>query len=244
VPEFSQPRARRIVWRTVERELDLDAAAGALLVRLRFPQQLPAAKDEEQIIQACLRGLKQSVQKLRQVSTEKITVYVYPDLGSIASLTGQRGDGHAVVESRVLHVVRADLASGGGFERLMAHEGTHIFAYDMWGAAGTPLAGEGLAVWVAGAYGGVPLADWKRRVQQPAPTVADLLGKRFRQMPENQSYPLAGILVEALVNKFGVDTVRQHFYGATASTWDAACKGAGTTAAEVESLFRSAFGKP
>jgi hypothetical protein len=57
-----------------------------------------------------------------------------------------------------------------------------LLAYDTWGEVGTPLPG-----------------DWKRRLRQPVPAVADLLGKSFRLLPENQSYPLAGILVEVAV---------------------------------------------
>ncbi len=237
---FTSPRAPRIAWRTVDRELKTGAAAKPLVVHVRFPQQLPAAKDEELVIQACLRGVAQAAQKLGGASSADLSIYVYPDLGSIASLTGQRGDGHAVVEARVLHVVRYDPAAGGGLEKLLAHEGTHALAHDTWGAAGTPLLGEGLAVWASGAYGGVSLGDWKRRMPQPVPAVKDLLGKSFRQMPENQSYPLAGILVEVAVEKLGIAKVRRHLFGATASTWEAACKEAGTTSPELEAAFRAA----
>lgn len=244
VATFPQPRARRIAWRTVDRELKENVPAQPLKVHMRFPQQLPAANDEDQVIQTCLRGLEQAAQKLDGVGSADLSIYVYPDLGSIASLTGQRGDGHAVVEARVLHVVRSNPDAGGGFERLLAHEGTHVFAYDTWGPAGTSLLGEGLAVWASGAYGGVLLSDWKKRVQPPVPPVANLLGKQFRQMPENQSYPLGGILVEAAVDKLGVAKVRQHLFGATASTWEAACKDAGTTPQDLEAAFRTMLGQP
>ena len=236
-PVFTQPRARRIAWRTVDRELKMKSSAKAMNVHVQFPQQLPAARDEEQVIQACLRGLARAADKLAVISSADLSVYVYPDLSSIASLTGQRGDGHAVVEARVLHVVRYNPAADGGFEKLLTHEGTHALAYDTWGAVGTPLLGEGLAVWTAGVYGGVSLADWKRLVPQPVPPVADLLGKSFRQMPESQSYPLAGLFVEMAVEKLGLEKVRQRLYGATASTWESACQEAGTTRSRVGGGF-------
>ena len=243
-PNFPQPRAPRVAWRTVDRELKMKSPAKALVVHVQFPQQLPAAKDEEQVIQACLRGLARATDKLGIDSSADLSVYVYPDLNSIASVTGQRGDGHAVVEARVLHVVRYDPAAGGGFENLLAHEGTHVLASDTWGAGGTYLMGEGLAVWAAGAYGGVSLSDWKGRLQQPVPPVADLVGKTLRQMPESQLYPLAGIFVEAAVEKLGLAKVRQHLYGATASTWESACKEAGATTQELEAAFRAVLGRP
>ncbi len=242
-PVFSHPRARRIAWRTVTRDLKIGAMAKPVVIHVRFPQQLPAAMDEEQVIQACLRGLATAVQKLGAASSTDLSIYVYPDLGSIASLTGKRGDGHAVVEARVLHVVRYDPGPGGGFEKLLVHEGTHVLAHEAWGTVGTPLFGEGLAVWAAGVYGGVSLDNWKRRIRQPVPAVKDLLGKLFRQMPENQSYPLSGILLDVAVEKLGIRNVRQHLYGATASTWEAACKQTGTTAQELESEFRAALAK-
>ncbi len=146
-----------------------------------------------------------------------------------------------MVEARVLHVVRADAVAGGGFEELLAHEGTHALAYDAWGGAGTAMLGEGLAVWAADGYAGTSLDDWSRRAPQPVPAAADLLGRAFRQMPETQSYPLAGLFVDVAVEKLGVAKLRQHLYGATASTWEAACKEAGTTSRDLENAFRAAL---
>ena len=172
------------------------------------------------------------------------SIYIYPDLGSIASLTGQRGDGHAVVEARILHIVASDPRAAGPCEKLVAHEGAHILAYEDWGATGTPMMGEGLAVWASSGYGGTSLTEWKRRIEAPrVPSIESLLGKSFRQMPENQSYPLAGLFVEMAVEELGVAKVRQHLYGATASNWDSACKGAGTTSQNLEATFRTLFGR-
>jgi hypothetical protein len=240
---LAQSRSPRIAWRTVDRELKLNAAAKSV-VHVQFPKQLPPAADEEQVISTCLRGLAQAAEKLGEVSSADISIYVYPDLNSIASLTGQRGDGHAVVESRVLHVVRPNPSAVSGWEKLLAHEGTHVLAYDSWGGPGTPLFGEGVAVWASGSYGGVPLNEWKRRVQQPVPTVVELLAKSFRQLPENRSYPLAGILFEVAVEKVGLANVRQHLYGATASTWESACRASGTTPQALEAAFRTKLGRP
>lgn len=54
-----------------------------------------------------------SARKLGGVSGADLSVYVNPDLGSIASRTGHCGEGHAVVEARAPHVVRSDPAVGG-----------------------------------------------------------------------------------------------------------------------------------
>jgi hypothetical protein len=81
-------------------------------------------------------------------------------------------------------------------------------------------------------------------MQQTVPPVADLLGKSSRQMPERQSYPLAGILVDVAVEKLDIAKVRQHLYGATTSTWESACKEAGTTPQELETALRTVLGRP
>jgi hypothetical protein len=98
-----------------------------------------------------------------------------------------------------------------------------------------------VAVWVAGQYGGVPLSEWKRRLSRSAPSVAELLGVRFRQMQEAQSYPVAGLFVEFVVGRFGVDALQNHFYGATATTWSDACRRAGTTPQDLETSFRASL---
>ncbi len=242
-PQFTQPRARRIPWRTVTRELQPVAGASGT-VHLRFPEQLLPANDEEQVVAACLRGLTQAVRKLELTNPTSLFVYIYPDRGSKRALTGNAGDGHVDLISRAVHVVRFDAAEGGGLERLLAHEGTHVLAYEAWGAAGTPLFGEGLGVWASGHYGGVTLAAWKSRLPAKIPSAASLLGAGFRQMPEQESYPVAGLFVEAVVGKVGLAPVREHLFGATPATWEAACRQAGTTPQELESAWRKAIERP
>jgi hypothetical protein len=120
-------------------------------------------------------------------------------------------------------------------EGLVAHEATHVLAYDAWGPSGSSLLGEGLAVWVSGRYGGVRLDEWKAAMVD-APRVADLLGAGFRAQPENRTYPVAGLLVEAAVATVGLAAVRDHLFAATPATWDTATLAAGTT---TESLQRA-----
>jgi len=241
---FAQARAQRIAWRSVERKAKSSNPKNTITVNVRFPQDLPAASDEAQVVGACVRGLEQAARKINANGRTTLTVYVYPDADRIASLTGQPGDGHAVVEAHVLHVVRYDPKPGGAFERLLTHEGTHLLAAETWGTAGTPLLGEGLAVWASEAYGGTSLEDWRRRLSPPMPSIADLSGKTFREMPESKSYPLAGLFIETAIKKVGVEKVRQYLYGATEATWESACQAAGTTAHELEVAFQAVTGSP
>ena len=44
--------------------------------------------------------------------------------------------------------------------------------------------------------------------------------------------------------KLGLAKVRQHLYGATASTWESACKRAGTTPQALETAFRALLVRP
>jgi hypothetical protein len=221
-------RARRIAWRIVERPV------AGVTMRVAFPQQLPAAADEPAVVDAIIRGIARAVDQLKVTTPPTITIYVYPDHKSKETLTGNIGDGHAVVSSAALHVVRFDPTPGGVFERLLAHEGTHVIASQLWGPAGSSLFGEGLAVWTAGMYGGVSLADWQHRLGS-RPSIASLLPvKAFRGKPEPETYPFGGLVVTVAIETVGLPGVREHLFGATAETWDGACKAAGTTAAALD----------
>ena len=215
--------ARRIEWRTSER------AVASVTARISFPKQLAPDADEAAQIEALTRGIASAVERLAITEPIAIDVYVYPDRRSKQSLTGNEGDGHAVPMARALHVLRHDPAPGGALERLVAHEATHVLAYESWGPAGTVLLGEGLAVYVSGQYGGVTLEQWAQRLDA-APPIAELIGPGFRTRPEAETYPIAGLLVGAAIELVGLEQVRAHLYGATAQDWAAACERAGISA--------------
>ena len=155
-------------------------------------------------------------------------------------ITGKAGDGHVDTVSRSMHLVTpkgGDLAS---LESLVAHEATHVLVAERWGTPGTPLIGEGLAVWTAGAYGGRDLVECKKSIPGPLPSVAELAGPGFRALPEETAYPLSGILVDTLIKEVGLDGVRRHFLPATAGEWDATCRKAGIPSVKLEKAFRKA----
>jgi hypothetical protein len=172
-----------------------------------------------------------------------LSVYIYPDRRSKATLTGNGGDGHADVSTRSVHVVRFDPAAGGVLEQLVMHEGAHVFCHECWGPAGSPLLGEGVAVWAAGSYGGIPLSEWKRRLREGIPPVTELLGKSFRSIPEGRSYPVAGLFLEAAVKTVGIEQVRDYLYGASPASWEASCRRAGATPEQLEAAFRTALAR-
>jgi hypothetical protein len=225
------PLARRIPWRFVERTV------AGVTMRVGFPAQLAAAADDDAVADAIARGIERSAARLRLTAVAPQTVYVYPDARSKQSLTGDGGAGHAVARARALHVWRVDPRQGGPLELLVTHEATHGLVGDAWGPAGTMLMGEGLAVWTSGAYAGTPLERLRTTVtaRPPSGQLADL--RQFRQLPEATSYPLAGLVVGALVDAVGLDAVRDHLYGAGAAEWEAALARAGTSAAHVDQMI-------
>jgi hypothetical protein len=204
------PPARRIEWR----------GAGGVF----FPAMLPPAAGEDATAEACARGVATARRKLAQGRAPEISIYVYPDARSKQSLTGRGGDGHAVAYAHAVHVLGG--VPPAALEALVAHEATHVLAAAAWGIAGSPLLGEGLAVWVAGGYAGVPLATWRERLGAHG-VAAELLGPAFRKLPEAEAYPRGGLLVEDAVKEVGLAKVREHLYPATAATWVSACKKAG-----------------
>lgn len=172
------------------------------------------------------------MKKLGIEAPPDLDVMLHPSHTVKEKLTGFAGDGHAVPYARALHVVKFAPEPGGALERLVAHEGTHLLAHEAWGPPGTPFLGEGLAVWVSGQYGGKPLASFETKGKTP-PARA-LLGPDFRRVPEAETYPRAGLFVDAAVREIGLPKVRDHLYGATPATWDAACEAAGTTHEKLE----------
>jgi hypothetical protein len=234
VARLDKPR-RRVGWRETVKDV-----AGAK-VAFRFFTGAPAA-DDDAAIQASTRGIEIAVKKLA-VATAGVTmtVYVHPDQRSKQTLTGDGGDGHAVGFARTLHVYY--LRPPDRLEPLVAHESTHVLAWQIWPPAGSPLFGEGVAVWVAGGYAGESLAKLRIKLHgmTPAASIRDLLGAKLRAMPEGLGYPIAGVLVEIAIEKVGLANVRDHLYGATTATWDDACKRAGTTAADLDAALAAAL---
>ena len=229
------PAARRIAWRDVTR-----TSAGGTAT-YRFPAQLAPAADESALIDAAQRGLDLAVAKLELKSPLPLTIYVHPDVRSKQALTGNAGDGHAVPGARALHIVARSPVSV--LTALVAHESTHLLAYDAFGPTGTSLIGEGLAVWVSGQYGGGRLDDWELSLGQHPP-VRELLGPLFRKTNERIAYPTAGLFVKTAVELVGREAVTTHLLGATAATWDSACKAAGTTAELLEQALARRLTRP
>ncbi len=225
------PPSRRITWRDVTR-------AGATY---RFPTELAAAPNEDLLVEAAQAGLQRAMSKLGLTQADPITVYVHPDVRSKQALTGNGGDGHAIPGAHVLHIIARNPVDV--LTPLVAHEATHILAYHAFGPVGTPLMGEGLAVWVAGQYAGTELAEWELRLGKHPP-IRELIGAGFRKTPERVTYPTAGLLVQTMIALVGLEPVTKHILGATPSTWDAACKQAGTSAELIESAFERTLIRP
>jgi hypothetical protein len=227
---LDRSRTRRIAWRAVERP------AGPTTVTFRFPAMLDPNPGEEATITACLAGIATVLDRLAIADPVPLDVYVHPDRRSKESLTGDAGDGHAVPSSRALHVIAAPPEA---LEPLVAHEATHVLGYEAWGPVATSLIGEGLAVWASGAYGGVPLSEWAGRIRSIPDPVA-WMGPAFRRLPEAETYPAAGLLVQGIVFAVGIDAFRDHLLGATAETWVEACGRAGTTPEALRAAWKGA----
>lgn len=218
---------RRVKWReTAKRVANAD-------VKFRFFDGAAAEHDAPAIALA-ERGITTAIGKLSPDRALAFTVYVHPDQRSKQTLTGNGGAGHVTAFARTLHVYAMP-----GLDLLVAHEATHVIAPQIWPPVGSPLFGEGLAVWTSGAYAGKPLATFKGKLQ--AQPIKDMLGAKFRSLPEGEAYPFGGTVVDVAVARLGLKKVRDHLYGATAQSWDEACKAAGTTAAELDAAVVAAL---
>lgn len=233
------PRRRRIEYRTVRRSLAAATGTNQSSVSFLFPAMLDKANNEGELIDACMRGLTTVVKKLGLAAPVDMSIYLYPDRRSKRSLTGNAGDGHAVPSSRALHMYAPTAAAA---QQLVAHEATHVLAYYGYGPAGSALMGEGVAVWVSGGYRGRSIAAWKSQMQYIP--IATLLGSGWRNIPEQNKYPVAGLVVQVAVANLGRDKALRHLLGASVHNWDAACAKAGTTPAKLEARVRAAQRRP
>ncbi len=225
--------ARRVDWRT--REGKVAAPGGMVTVTVEFVSFLDPASNEDEVIAAVERGVGTLVSRGGLKGPGALDVFVYPDVRSKESLTGKSGDGHATPAALALHIV-ADAARLPNLESLVAHEATHVLLRTQWGAPGTALWGEGIAVWIAGRYAGVELADLAANTTMRP--VADLLGKGFFEVAESDRYAYGALLADVAVETVGLDAAIAHLYSATPTNWTDACVAAGTTADALEAALR------
>ena len=185
---------------------------------VNYPSIVPPWNDVKLVHEAIARGLAQAAARLG-VETGTPGVYVYPDYGSIQSLTGKRVDAWTAVAAQVIHVTVPAQFDPERLALTIAHEATHLFAPRAAGQAASPLMGEGLAVWVSGHYGGVPLDEHAKQMGFEATDLTRELGAEFSKHPESETYPLAGLLVGQLVDAYGLPAVLRDFYGTPPAEW-------------------------
>ncbi len=225
--------ARRLVWR--DQPLEVGDDLGTIIVH-RLQLEAVDANDAPEN-EACLRGLRASARKLGVASVDGLELYIYPDRRSKKLLCWSEGDGNADISSSTLHVLPFDAGEGGPMERLIQHEATHILASRAFGTPGSALWGEGLAVWAAGGYGGQPLTSFDGVRLPRQASLEAMLGARFSQVPEGTSYPLAGRIVQDLIEVHGLATFLERFYPSTPSELEATCDALGTSAAAIEAKY-------
>ncbi|MBK7876719.1 MAG: hypothetical protein IPJ77_13405 [Planctomycetes bacterium] len=232
------PVARREAWRNsnaVDR-------ANPRPVFVHHVQLVPAAPKDEEEVSAVLRAVERAASRLLLERFDAVHVYVHPDRKSKEILTANGGDGHTDPASRTVHVIAFDAAEGGPLENLVTHEVVHALTVDAVGPMASSFLGEGLAVWASGVYQEKPLGEWKRELAGKAPAVAEMF-TLFRKLPENVAYPLAGLFVDLCVREVGWDAFKQSLAGASASSWAAACKSAGTSAEAIDGAWAKALAK-
>jgi hypothetical protein len=123
--------------------------------------------------------------------------FKYPDRATLEELTGFAGNAH--VRGGAIHTVWP----------VDRHELVHLLARP-WGEP-PALLGEGLAVYLSGAWQGQPVLSYARALLTSGAWIplGRLLDTRsFRLQPELSAYGIAGAFVQWLVERQGVDTLR------------------------------------
>ncbi|MCA8979492.1 MAG: hypothetical protein KDC14_05665 [Planctomycetes bacterium] len=228
-------RALRKPWReSVLRSGGISAPPALIVERLEVVPQSSSERAEDA---ALMRGLRQAESALGLENSAPITVYVYPDAKTKASIT-RPGDGHADQVSRTLHVINGDAGDGGALEKVCAHEVVHILATDAFGVPGSPLWGEGLAVWASRQYGSRTLTEWRLDPPRAEPGIVELCGAGFSRLPERVSYPIAGLLVDELIHEHGFEAFIQHVYPVGPGGLEAALASLDADVQEVDAILR------
>jgi hypothetical protein len=161
--------------------------------------------------------------------TARVVFWKYPDLDAKEEYTGTRGN--AIVIGGEVHSIWAT-------DR---HEVVHVLA-PAWGDP-PALLGEGLAVYISGAWQGQPVRAAAAAVRAP-PLGAILETGAFRALPDEVSYPVAGAFVEWIVAAHGKEALRR-LYGALKNGAGAAENaraleaGLGAGADEIDAAFRA-----
>lgn len=207
-------------------------------VHFYFPETIRSSDYQQAAIDACLKGVRSSLEKLHLKKSGPLHVYFYASYQDKAQITGKRGDGHADAATRCIHVIAQHKTKLQALQNLIAHESTHVVSHYFWGPPGSSFLGEGLAVWAAGGYGGQSLRVWQNGVFSDPPPLESLLGRGFRQYPEQMSYPLAGCFVEVAMEQIGLEKFKSHIWPALPSQWNEVCQSVGTSMPSLEKSWR------
>jgi len=227
-------RALRKPWRE-NRVQEGERVEAALIVRRLQAAAVTDAERAQDL--ALLRGVRFAEARLGLEPASALTIYVYPDAKTKASIT-RGGDAHADYASRTLHVLTADASVGGVLERVCAHEAVHIIASDAFGAPGSPLWGEGLAVWAAGQYGGRSMLEWRHDPPRVEVGIVEFTGAGFVRTPERLSYPIAGLLVGDLIHEHGLEAFLEHIYPAGPERLEQACAALELRTDDLDAMLR------
>lgn len=238
---FPEQSPTRLAWQKI-RKTPQTAGERTGTAYLYFTQDVPPSKLREDIATAVTNGASKVLKRLGMTTAQDIHIYLYTDPRTKGAVTNNTGNGHSTVMANALHLVMIDPRMEGPIEDLTAHEATHVYAYQEWGPPGSSLMGEGLAVWAAEGYARKSLQEYASTMPAPPPATA-LMGGGFSSLPEQQSYPLAGLFVEAAIATVGKEKFLRYLYPATLSTWKSACRRAGTTPETIQDAFAARFSR-
>jgi hypothetical protein len=159
----------------------------------------------------------------------KVDFWKYPDNATKGEFTGDAGNGHAVIRDRAIHSIWSR-------DR---HELVHLLATG-WGTP-QPLLGEGLAVWLSGAWQGQPVTEYARNLGEewiPLDRLVD--AGAFRAADGRVAYAEAGALVGWLLETRGKEALKG-IYGSIprdghAEAWESAL---GASLGQVDAQVRA-----
>ena len=165
-------------------------------VTLRYSPAHPHANEMKSKLAALEQSKQTTCRALEVEFPELITVFLYRDLAEGKRLTGGDLD-FADPQGRKVHQQ---------WDSYIGHEMVHVIAHNTLQYGQTGILGEGIAVWLNGAFKNHHAAARELQEKGELPSVKDLV-ERFREA--KNSYPAAGSFCGFLIETYGLQLFKQ-----------------------------------
>ena len=195
-----------------ENDLTVDKRVTATVgnIYFTFPSKGYAYDNRDKLVEECLEAIKSNIALIKLHNyTDTISIQFLVSREEMKKYTGMTPSGIALVEPKILYVV----ANGDPKEVKppIKHELMHMIAMTTWGYPGqdSNWMNEGLAALAENNCNGYNDEQIYRYLQDSNRLIStDILTTNFYKQPEMVAYHQAAYIVQYLLNKYGVQKLK------------------------------------